>query len=124
MSNATSLPEAAQGGFANASHYDKHRPSYPPEAVEQLLSSLKLSGQTGATVVDLAAGTGKFTVPLAQREEAFKIVAVEPHDGMRGELERKNLPNVKTIKGTAAKIPLESQSVDGLIAAQVSAMAP
>jgi ubiquinone/menaquinone biosynthesis C-methylase UbiE len=121
MSNSSSLPEAAQGGFAKASDYDLHRPSYPPEAVEQLLSALKVSGQHGATIVDLGAGTGKLTEPLAKRDEGYEIVAIEPHDGMRGELKRKKLQNVKTMKGTAAKIPLESHSVDAVIAAQVSA---
>jgi len=120
MATTYSLPEAVQVGFAKASSYDKHRPSYPPDAVEQLLTNLQVSGRPGAKVVDLAAGTGKFTEPLANREEEYDIVAIEPHDGMRGELERKQLPNVKTMKGTAAEMPLESQSVDALIAAQVS----
>jgi ubiquinone/menaquinone biosynthesis C-methylase UbiE len=122
MANPASLPQASQEGFANASSYDKHRPSYPDESVQQLLTGLKISGQHGAKVVDLAAGTGKFTELLAKRGEAYDIVAIEPHDGMRGELERKNLPNVKTKKGSAAEIPLESRSVDALIAAQVSAV--
>lgn len=114
------LPDAAESGFANASSYDKHRPSYPPEAVDQLVSALKLNGQRGAKIIDLAAGTGKSTELLAQREEQFEILAVEPHNGMRRELERKNLPNVTTKEGTATKIPAEAQSADGLIAAQVS----
>lgn len=119
MSASTPLPEAAQEGFAKASDYDLHRPSYPPEAVEQLLSALKVSGQHGATIVDLGAGTGKLTESLARREEGYTVVAVEPHDGMRVELERKKLKNVKTVKGTAAKIAVESHSVNAVIAAQV-----
>ena len=119
MTDTSPLPKAVSAGFTNASSYERYRPSYPVEAVLKLFEGLKLSGLSGAQVVDLAAGTGKFTELLAARKEGFEITAIEPHEGMRQELERKKLSNVRTIDGTAAKMPLETQSVDALIAAQV-----
>ncbi|GAD94131.1 2-heptaprenyl-1,4-naphthoquinone methyltransferase, putative [Paecilomyces variotii No. 5] len=118
MSATKSLSALAKVGFANASSYDKHRPSYPAEAVDKLLAALHLAGKAGAKVVDLAAGTGKFTEVLASRPEKFDILAVEPHDEMRAELERKTLPGVRVVNGTATSIPAASKSIDGLIAAQ------
>ena len=77
----SSIPSASAKGFQNASSYDKHRPSYPPEVVTRFLKHLQVSGVREARIVDLAAGTGKFTEVLAGREEDFEILAVEPHVG-------------------------------------------
>lgn len=113
------LVEVAITGFAAASFYDLHRPSYPPEAVQKLLTRLEVAGRKGARILDLAAGTGKFTQLLAERNEGFKIVAVEPHEGMRGELEKKGLKNVTILEGDAKRVPLEEGSVEAVIVAQV-----
>lgn len=116
---STTLADVASRGFAAASSYDQHRPSYPPQAVEQLLTYLQVSGLRGARILDLAAGTGKFTELLAKRGEEFEIIAVEPHEGMRRELEKKNLKGVKVLEGDAVTIPLATHSVDAMIVAQV-----
>jgi hypothetical protein len=120
MATSTALPSGALTGFADGSSYDKHRPSYPPEAVDYLLQSLGLYQQDGSRVVDLAAGTGKFTELLAARKEQFDIIAIEPHDGMRAELDQKNLNKVVSKNGFANEIPVETGWADGLICAQVS----
>ena len=78
---ASSIPGASTKGFENASSYDKHRPSYPPEAMTRFLKHLQVDGVKSARIVDLAAGTGKFTELLACRDEDFDILAVEPHNG-------------------------------------------
>ena len=115
------IAEAAQSGFAPAAAYDAHRPSYPEEAVEQFLQVLEIAGVKGAKVADLAAGTGKFTEILAERPEDYDVVAIEPHDGMRGQLEQKNLPRVRIIKGTADHMAgIADESLACVIAAQVS----
>ena len=116
----SSVSKASSKGFANASSYDAHRPSYPLSAFSSLLQSLQIEGVNGARVVDLAAGTGKLTELLANRKENFEVVAVEPNDAMRGELDRKNLKGVKVIRGEASKMDLETQSVDAVVVAQVS----
>lgn len=120
MSKPTqSLADPAQVGFAKASNYDRYRPDYTTEETDFLLSTVGVRGHAGASVLDLAAGTGLFTEALAARPEGFRIVAVEPHDDMRGELERKTLPGVQVRKGWGSDIPLESGSLDAVLAAQV-----
>jgi predicted methyltransferase len=114
------IKQEALAGFAASSAYDTHRPSYPAEAVSQLLSALKVAGEDGAVVADLAAGTGKFTELLAARPEHYSIFAIEPHEGMRAELERKQLNGVKVVKGTAEDMSeIADATFDALIASQV-----
>jgi ubiquinone/menaquinone biosynthesis C-methylase UbiE len=114
------IKQAALSGFANASAYNKHRPSYPAEAVDQLLTALKVAGIQSAVVADLAAGTGKFTELLAARPEQYTIIAIEPHDGMRAELERKSLKGAEVFKGTAEEMSdIGDGTFDALIASQV-----
>jgi len=73
----------------------------------------------GARIIDLGAGTGKFTELLADRDERYEILAVEPHEGMRKELLRKNLRGVKVVHGTAEKIEVQREWADAVICAQV-----
>lgn len=113
------LNQPVQAGFANAANYDAHRPSFPPASVDVLLDNLRVRGMKGATVVDLGAGTGKMTEILAKREEQFNVIAVEPHQDMRAVLEKKQLPGVRVVDGIAHTIPLEDESVDAVIVAQV-----
>lgn len=113
------LPSAAAQGFQDASAYDAHRPSYPPTAVEKFLANLKVAGQKPDTkIVELAAGTGKFTELLAQRPERFLVKAIEPHAGMRGKLVDKDLPAVEVVDGTAENMPVNAEWGDACIAAQ------
>lgn len=117
----TKLTHEAQTGFAASSAYDAHRPSYPEEAVSQLLSALNIADVKGATIADLAAGTGKFTELIAARPEQYNIIGIEPHDGMRTELERKDLKGVSVVDGSAEAMPeVQDQSLDALVASQVS----
>lgn len=100
----STLLTGALTGFADGSSYDKHRPSYRPEVVDCLLTNLGIANKKHAKVVDLAAGTGKFTELIAARPEGFELIAVEPHDGMRAELERKKLPGTQVRKGFADNV--------------------
>lgn len=110
-----SLASEALAGFQKGQAYDQNRPSYAPEVVDQLLQALRIQGIQGAEVLDLAAGTGKFTELLAKRDEQFQITAVEPHLDMRNELEKKQLSNVRVLNGLATEIPLADESVDAVI---------
>ncbi|KAF2794036.1 methyltransferase domain-containing protein [Melanomma pulvis-pyrius CBS 109.77] len=114
----TRLSEKAKSGFAEAALYDAHRPSYPPDAVASLLVAAGVAGVVGASLIDLAAGTGKLTELLAARHEQFNIVAVEPHEGMREQLVRKTLEHVTATDGLSTSIPADSESVDAVFAAQ------
>lgn len=113
------LPPAAEHGFNAAILYNLHRPSYPALAVSNLIRDLNVEGLGGARIVDLGAGTGKFTEVLAARNEEFEILAVEPHEEMRMELEGKRLRGVRVLKGEAGRMGIEGQSVDAVICAQV-----
>ena len=104
---------AARGFEAGAAAYEAARPGYPDEAIEILVDRVGL--RSGTVVCDLAAGTGKLTRRLV--DLGASVVAVEPVDGMRHQLERV-LPGVRAVIGTAEAIPLPDHSVDVVTVAQ------
>jgi len=107
------IHKTAFAGFsAEAEAYDRGRPSYPPAAIATLVNELGLSAT--ASVVDLAAGTGKFTALLPP---VARLVAVEPLPAMRAILERR-LPAVEAVEGTADSLPLDDGSFDAMTVAQ------
>ncbi len=109
-----SIHAAAQSGFdADAARYARGRPDYPAEVTDWLRDRLEL--EPGKTVVDLGAGTGKFTARLAAI--GASVVAVEPVAEMRARL-AEALPAVTSCSGTAEAIPLPDASVDALTCAQ------
>ncbi|TIA42370.1 putative 2-heptaprenyl-1,4-naphthoquinone methyltransferase [Aureobasidium pullulans] len=113
------LNPSAQSGFSNAALYDKHRPSFPAHSVSVLLDGVRVADSPQATVVDLAAGTGKFTELLAARDEGYEIIAIEPHADMRKVLEDKHLKGVSVRHGLSTDMKsLKDESVDAVIAAQ------
>jgi ubiquinone/menaquinone biosynthesis C-methylase UbiE len=119
----TRIAAEAHTGFAASSAYDAYRPSYPADAVSRLLSALKVVNVEGATIADLAAGTGKLTELLAVRLEKYKIIAIEPHDDMREQLVKKSIKGLTVLNGTAEDMPeVADESLDALIVAQVSLM--
>jgi SAM-dependent methyltransferase len=108
------IHEAAARGFeAEAERYERGRPGYPDDAVAYVLSELGVG--PGRDVVELGAGTGKFTRHLTRA--GARIVAVEPVRAMREALERA-APDVRVVDGTAERIPLADASADGVVAAQ------
>lgn len=112
--SADSIHTAARQGFQVAADaYERGRPNYPPAAVEFLLQTLNISSET--TLVDLAAGTGKFTRLLAT--SGCRLIAVEPVAGMRQKFSAL-LPDVLVLDGTAESIPLDTASVDVITVAQ------
>jgi SAM-dependent methyltransferase len=93
---------------AVASTYQRFRPSPPPEAIEWMLPA------SARTVVDLGAGTGALTKDLVG--EVDRVIAIEPDDRMRQILASK-LPEVTVLSGTGESLPLDSSSVDAVLAA-------
>ncbi len=92
-----------------ASLYDEIRPSYPPEAARWIL------GEAPLRVVDLGAGTGKFSRVLAAL--GHEVIAIEPDPAMRAVLEGGS-PGISALAGSAESMPLRSESVDAVVAAQ------
>lgn len=89
--------------------YERGRPGYPEQVAE--LAGLPSS----ATVLDLAAGTGKLTRLLVTK--FARVVAVEPDARMRRALGA-SCPECEVVDGSAEQIPLAVDSVDGVFVAQ------
>ncbi|BGP08102.1 hypothetical protein JCM10049v2_003947 [Rhodotorula toruloides] len=115
--------------------YDRARPSYPPSAISDILSTLPTpsSPSNRATVVELGAGTGLFTRALLSHPDAQgkvkKIICVEPSEGMREGFEKATLGGafgwagkdekvdeggveVECVDGTFEHVPVEDGSAD------------
>jgi ubiquinone/menaquinone biosynthesis C-methylase UbiE len=109
------VDEIAATGFQRAAgDYELGRPGYPAEAVERLRQEIGI--ESGHTVVDLAAGTGKLTRLLVELLPA-ELIAVEPVAGMRGQLELA-VPGVTVLDGTAEQIPLPDGAAHAVFVAQ------
>lgn len=103
------LHPAARGFGRVADAYERGRPGYPSDAIDWLVAKLDLA--PGRTVVDLAAGTGKFTRMLVR--SGAEVVAVEPIAEMR-----ERIRDARAVEGTAEAIPLPDASADALTVAQ------
>ena len=110
---ATIHPAAAQGFSTQADAYARGRPDYPAELGDWLRDLLLLG--PGRTVVDLGAGTGKFTRLLLS--SGASVIAVEPVDAMRARFSS-TLPQVRALSGSAESMPLADASVDAVVCAQ------
>jgi ubiquinone/menaquinone biosynthesis C-methylase UbiE len=96
------------GSFgAVASAYERFRPGPPPEAIAWMLPD------SARTVVDLGAGTGAMTKDLLGKVE--RVIAIEPDDRMCAILVT-NLPEATALSGRGESIPLETSSVDAVLA--------
>ena len=94
----------------NVGDYERGRPGYPDDAVDWMLRHVD-----PRTVVDVGAGTGKFTASLVAR--GLAVTAVEPDDAMRARL-AENFPMVTALAGSAEALPLADASVDLIVFAQ------
>jgi SAM-dependent methyltransferase len=98
---------------SQAAAYERGRPSYPPSAVDWLLSPT--AGAPVHDVLDLGAGTGKLTSRLVER--GLNVVAVDPIPELLDVL-RTTLPDTPALLGTAEHIPLPDNSLDAVLVAQ------
>lgn len=89
-----------------AEQYDLFRPS-PPAEVLEILGDLH-----GHDVLEVAAGTGKWTRRLIQLGATVTIV--EPDDDMRAVLVRRS-PEVRALSGVAEALPLEDATFDDVL---------
>lgn len=103
-------PIAAAGFGASADDYERGRPGYPSAAIGWLARKVPL--RAGVTVVDLAAGTGKLSRPLATT--GARVIAIEPLEAMR----RVIGPEIEALEGTAEAIPLADRSADAVTVGQ------
>lgn len=97
--------------LAGGGHYHKVRPGYPEDSLNWLLET---AGDVHH-VLDIGAGTGKYTQLLARR--GYAITAVDPSADMLAQLSA-DLPAVATIVGTAEHLEVQSGSADLAVVAQ------
>jgi SAM-dependent methyltransferase len=89
--------------------YERGRPGYPAAALDVVALP------SSATVLELAAGTGRLTRLLGGR---FRhVVAIEPDPGMRRFLSEQ-VPDPVVLSASADDIPLGAAAVDAVFAAQ------
>ncbi|MFI8593610.1 class I SAM-dependent methyltransferase [Microbacterium sp. NPDC078428] len=96
-----------------AAAYDTGRPGYPAAAVAWMLAPVAID--PGIRVADVGAGTGKLTRELAAL--GADVVAVDPDPVMLEQL-RAGVPGVRTVEGTAERMPLPDASVDAVLLGQ------
>ena len=104
---------AAEGFGRAAAAYERGRPGYPQAAIDWMVDQLGITPVS--TVVDLGAGTGKFSRMM--RSTGARVIAIEPVAAMRVELTRA-APDVEVLDGTAEAISCADASVDVVTAAQ------
>lgn len=108
------IHHAAEHGFtAAAGSYIHGRPDYPPGILEWLQVRIGLGAGKG--VVELGAGTGKFTRFLAQT--GAQVHVVEPVHAMRAHL-LETVPSAIIVDGSAERIGLDDAAVDAVVCAQ------
>jgi SAM-dependent methyltransferase len=100
-------PALSFGSVADA--YDRGRPSYPLEAASWL------TGSAASTVVELGAGTGKFTDRLL--ELGHDVLATDPSEAMLAHLRLRH-PDLRVTTAPAEAVPVATRSVDTVVAAQ------
>ncbi|MDH6111183.1 SAM-dependent methyltransferase [Kitasatospora sp. MAP12-15] len=98
----------AESFGAVAAEYDRARPSYPQELLDEIE---RLTGRPlhGADVLDVGAGTGIATRLLHAR--GARVTAVEPSAGMAAQLHAVS-PEIPLVKGDGNDLPFHDATVD------------
>lgn len=99
---------------STARHYAAARPTYPSELFDTL-DDLLGHRLAGASVVDVAAGTGISSRQLAER--GAHVTAVELSAAMLSELAASS-PGVRAVQGSGHALPLADDSADLITYAQ------
>jgi SAM-dependent methyltransferase len=113
MTRSPNHTAAATGYQTAADTYANSRPDYPAALDHWLADTLHL--RPGKSVLDLGAGTGKFTPRLLAT--GATVTAVEPVAAMRQRLAQ-DFPQIRALEGTAESIPLPDASLDAIVCAQ------
>src|ERR1700685_2178811 len=105
---------SAVAGFDLAAAADgRDRPGSPPEALDYLRAKLALG--PWSRVVELGAGTGKFTRALL--ETGATVLPIEPTRAMRLVLHRMD-PTTPVLAAVSERLPLKDSTADAVVAAQ------
>ncbi|XP_032220586.1 uncharacterized protein LOC116603473 [Nematostella vectensis] len=122
--------EIATAAFQHAKTYDRVREHFSLRSALLVLSKLGILDENGQacyegeeqiTVLEVAAGTGKFTEVLVQalKDTNIRLIASEPLESM-GRVFQENYPDVEFISCASEEIPLPDSSVHCIVAANAS----
>jgi SAM-dependent methyltransferase len=108
--------ERRRSFYRIAEAYDRYRPGYPAEMVDWILSVCEIGD--GGHLLEIGSGTGKATMPFAQR--ALNIVCIEPAGTMAsvGRLRLKDYPHVQFEQKTFEEWDLTPEAFDLVYSAQ------
>ena len=130
---------AAQQGFTadSADKYEQGRPTYSAVSLDRIVEVLNRVAEnnpdSSRTIVELGAGTGKFTDSIIPHLRSNKRIlkegydsqnlaylATEPSEGFRNKIVEKHTQHneVQVLFATGESIPAESNSVDAIVVAQ------
>src|SRR5690349_10286153 len=102
------IHSVAKVGFSRSSdHYDKSRSGYPPALADRLMRHLGVIQD--AKVLELGAGTGKWTENILRHSS--QVTIVEPVQEMRASLE-KRFPRILVEPAQAEALPFADASFD------------
>lgn len=104
---------ASEGYTKNSQFFSRGRPDYPPAVNDWLKGPINL--EDGKTVVELGAGTGKFTKNLVKT--GARVIAIEPLARMR-ERFVESLLGIDLRAGTAEAIPVKDSMAHAVVCAQ------
>jgi SAM-dependent methyltransferase len=95
--------------------YDRARPGYPTAMFDDLAALAELTA--GSRVLEIGAGTGQATLPLAER--GYDVTAVELSGGMAAIAKRKlaGFPNARVVTGAFEAMPLPAAHFDAVLCA-------
>lgn len=97
------MTERALSFGAVAAAYERFRPGYPDELVDEVLA---YAGRPVRTALEIGAGTGKATRAFAGR--GIVVTATDPDAAMLAELQRHVPPSVVTVRAAFEEIPVTS----------------
>ncbi len=109
-------PERLRSTFDEAAElYERARPSYPSELFDDLADIAGL--RPGARVLEIGSGTGKATLPLAERN--YQVAAIELGPNLAAVARRKlaRFPNVVVTVGAFETWPLPPEPFDVVVSA-------
>ncbi|HKE20052.1 MAG TPA: methyltransferase domain-containing protein [Kofleriaceae bacterium] len=111
----TSIDERRRVSFdSTADRYDAARPSYPEALFDDLIALARI--RADAVVLEVGAGTGKATLPLARR--GIEVIAIEPSANMAAVLRAKVDGLRVAIAGTTFEAYRADRAADVVLSAQ------
>ena len=105
-----------------AAGYDRYRPAYPGRFFRHLRAALDraFADRAPGRVLDVAAGTGIASLPLARTFPERQVTGIEPNDDMRAAAAGKAeaAGNLSFTRGSAEDLPAEDASADLIFVGQ------